>query len=106
MTVQYTVYKFCYCCNVNRRGLEKLVSPGGWVDNCMTQGVKGIFELMRRGFDRWRFDREGQVEKELEARGVLDPNVLPYYPYRDDAIPLYKVIKKYVSTVVSEVYGE
>lgn len=92
-------------CPSHRRGLEKLVSPGGWVDNCMTQGVKGIFELMKRGFDRWRFDREGQVEKELEARGVLDPEILPYYPYRDDAIPLYKVIKKYVNTVVKHHYG-
>ncbi|KAK3873952.1 hypothetical protein Pcinc_021076 [Petrolisthes cinctipes] len=95
---------FLFLLAINTRGLEKLISPGGWVDNCMTQGVKGIFELMRRGFDRWKFDREGQVEKELEARGVLDPNILPYYPYRDDAVPLYNVIKKYVSTVVSHVY--
>lgn len=95
---------FLFLLAINTRGLEKLVSPGGWVDNCMTQGVQGIFELMKRGFDRWRFDREGQVEKELEARGVLDPEILPYYPYRDDAIPLYHVIKKYVKTVVTHHY--
>lgn len=96
-------HQYLCCCS---RGLEKLVAPGGWVDICMTQGVQGIFELMKRGFDRWRFDREGQVEKELESRGVLDPEVLPYYPYRDDAIPLYNVIKKYVRTVVTHHYGE
>ncbi|XP_045132500.1 polyunsaturated fatty acid 5-lipoxygenase-like isoform X2 [Portunus trituberculatus] len=95
---------FLFLLAINTRGLEKLVAPGGWVDMCMTQGVQGIFELMKRGFDRWRFDREGQVEKELESRGVLDPDVLPYYPYRDDAIPLYNVIKKYVRTVVTHHY--
>ncbi|XP_050721606.1 allene oxide synthase-lipoxygenase protein-like isoform X4 [Eriocheir sinensis] len=95
---------FLFLLAINTRGLEKLVSLGGWVDTCMTQGVKGIFELMKRGFDRWRFDREGQVEKELEARGVLDPEILPYYPYRDDAIPLYNVIKKYVNKVVRHHY--
>ncbi|XP_071550914.1 polyunsaturated fatty acid 5-lipoxygenase-like isoform X2 [Panulirus ornatus] len=95
---------FLFLLAINTRGLEKLVSVGGWVDNCMTQGVKGIFELMRRGFECWRFDREGQIEKELEARGVLDENVLPYYPYRDDGVPLYNAIKKYVTTVVSHHY--
>lgn len=95
---------FLFLLAINTRGLEKLVSPGGWVDTCMTQGVKGIFELMRRGFDRWRFDREGQIEKELESRGVLDKNVLPYYPYRDDGVPLYNAIKKYVTAVVTHHY--
>ncbi|KAK8746647.1 hypothetical protein OTU49_017121 [Cherax quadricarinatus] len=95
---------FLFLLAINTRGLEKLVSPGGWVDVCMTQGVKGIFELMKRGFDRWRFDREGQIEKELEARGVLDTDILPYYPYRDDGVPLYNAIKKYVTTVVTHHY--
>lgn len=95
---------FLFLLAINTRGLEKLVSPGGWVDNCMTQGVKGIFELMRRGFDAWRFDVEGQVPNELEARGLLDKEILPDYPYRDDAIPLYNIIKKYVTTVVRHHY--
>ncbi|XP_063605786.1 polyunsaturated fatty acid 5-lipoxygenase-like isoform X2 [Penaeus indicus] len=95
---------FLFLLAINTRGLEKLVSPGGWVDNCMTQGLDGIFEHMKRGFDRWSFEREGQVEKELEARGVLDKDILPYYPYRDDAVPLYHAIKKYVSTVVRHHY--
>ncbi|XP_042864130.1 allene oxide synthase-lipoxygenase protein-like isoform X2 [Penaeus japonicus] len=95
---------FLFLLAINTRGLEKLVSPGGWVDNCMTQGLEGIFEHMRRGFERWSFEREGQVEKELEARGVLDKDILPYYPYRDDAIPLYNAIKKYVGTIVRHHY--
>ncbi|XP_047475113.1 allene oxide synthase-lipoxygenase protein-like isoform X1 [Penaeus chinensis] len=95
---------FLFLLAINTRGLEKLVSPGGWVDNCMSQGLEGIFEHMKRGFDRWSFEREGQVEKELEARGVMDKNILPYYPYRDDAVPLYQAIKKYVSTVVRHHY--
>ncbi|KAK7069173.1 Arachidonate 5-lipoxygenase [Halocaridina rubra] len=95
---------FLFLLAINTRGLEKLISVGGWVDNCMTQGVKGIFELMRRGFDRWTFNKEGQVHTELAARGLLDKEILPDYPYRDDAIPLYNVIKKYVSTIVKHHY--
>lgn len=45
------------------------------------------------------------MEKQIEARGVLDPKILPYYPYRDDAVPLYKIIRKYVTNVVKYFYG-
>ncbi|XP_064100110.1 allene oxide synthase-lipoxygenase protein-like isoform X3 [Macrobrachium nipponense] len=95
---------FLFLLAINTRGLEKLVSPGGWVDNCMTQGVKGIFNLMKRGFDRWSFLREGKVRDEIESRGLLDKEILPDYPYRDDAVPLYDVIREYVKTVVEHHY--
>lgn len=95
---------FLFLLAINTRGLEKLVSPGGWVDNCMTQGVKGIFTLMRRGFDRWSFQREGKVREEIKSRGLLDKEILPDYPYRDDAVPLYDVIRDYVKTVVEHHY--
>ena len=40
---------FLYLIAINSRGLEKLISPGGWVDKGMTVGVNGMFELIRRG---------------------------------------------------------
>jgi arachidonate 5-lipoxygenase len=47
------------------------------------------------------------VEKELKKRGVLDPKILPYYPYRDDGVPLYKLIREdYVSKIVKYFYGK
>ena len=82
------------------------MNPGGWVDECMTQGVEGIFELMIRGFDQWTFDKHSCPESNLKSRGVLDPEILPYYPYRDDAIPLHNAIKNYVRKVVEHYYGE
>jgi hypothetical protein len=48
---------------------------------------------------------DGNVEKQIEKRGVLDPKVLPHYPYRDDAVPLYNAIKEYVQKVINFFYG-
>jgi hypothetical protein len=48
---------------------------------------------------------DGNVEKQIEKRGVLDPKVLPHYPYRDDAVPLYNAIKEYVKKVINFFYG-
>lgn len=53
----------------------------------------------------WRMDTTGIVPNQVEARGVLDPEVLPYYPYRDDACALYASLRRYVSAVVEAVYN-
>lgn len=37
---------------------------------------------------------------------VMDKNILPYYPYRDDGVPLFNAIKRYVTKVVNHYYGE
>jgi hypothetical protein len=56
-------------------------------------------------FQKWRLDEDGNVEREIEKRGVLDPAILPYYPYRDDGVPLYRLIREYVTKVVKFFYG-
>ncbi|XP_076063715.1 polyunsaturated fatty acid 5-lipoxygenase-like isoform X3 [Oratosquilla oratoria] len=95
---------FLFLLAINERGLRKLVSPGGWVDRSMTQGVKGIFNLIKRGLEQWRFDIHGKPETFLRHNGTLDPEVLPYYPYRDDALLLHNEIEKYVTQVVQHHY--
>lgn len=35
---------------------------------------------------------------------LLDTDILPDYPYRDDGVPLYEAIKRYVSKVVNNHY--
>lgn len=47
----------------------------------------------------------GSIISEIESRGVLDPSILPYYPYREDTVPLFRIIRSYVSNVVHYYYG-
>ena len=42
----------------------------------------------------------------LNSVQVLDPKVLPMFPFRDDAIPLYHSIEDYVSKVLNFYYGK
>ncbi|CAB3373467.1 Hypothetical predicted protein [Cloeon dipterum] len=95
---------FLYLLAINARGLEKLLSPGGWIDVGMTVRREGMFELIAKGFQQWDLLLNGDVEAEIGSRGVLDPEILPYYPYRDDALPLFKIIKKYVTKIVNLYY--
>lgn len=95
---------FLFLLAINTRGIDKLVSPGGWVDKTMTVGRVGTFELLVKGYKKWRMDVQGLVPRELESRNVLDPEILPNYPYRDEALPLYHAIRRYVEKVVRHFY--
>ncbi|XP_075544217.1 polyunsaturated fatty acid 5-lipoxygenase-like isoform X2 [Dermacentor variabilis] len=95
---------FLFLIAINTRGISKLVSPGGWVDKTLAVGVKGMFEIIRRGLDVWRLDVHGNPEKDIESRGVLSSEVLPWYPYRDDAIRINAAIRRYVAKVVNYYY--
>ncbi|GAB6033440.1 hypothetical protein CHUAL_013326 [Chamberlinius hualienensis] len=95
---------FLFLLAINTRGLEKLVSPGGWVDKTMTGGRDGMFNLIVRGFELWHMNVQGCLPQEIASRKVDDPKVLPYYPYRDDAVPIFEAIRRYVTKVVNYYY--
>ncbi|XP_052793622.1 polyunsaturated fatty acid 5-lipoxygenase-like isoform X5 [Mya arenaria] len=95
---------FLYLIAINTRGLELLVSPNGWVDKTMNVGIAGMFELIRRGLNKWRMDVEGTLPNDLKRRGVLDQNILPGYHFRDDALLIYNAINTYVRKYVDLYY--
>ncbi|XP_035228513.1 allene oxide synthase-lipoxygenase protein-like [Stegodyphus dumicola] len=94
---------FLFLLAINSRGLDKLISPGGWVDKTMTLGRKGMFELIKKGISEWKLNVHGIVPNEIKSRGVQS-DVLPHYPYRDDAMLIYLTIRKYVSKIVHRFY--
>ncbi|XP_033121628.1 arachidonate 5-lipoxygenase-like, partial [Anneissia japonica] len=96
---------FLYLIAINKIALVALIEPDGWVDKAMTIGRLGMFEIVRRRFKTWRLDVDGTFPKELESRGLHDPDVLPKYYFRDDALLLWHAISKYVTTVVNGHYN-
>ena len=97
---------FLYLIAVNHMALRSLVSPGGWVDSTMTYGAEGMMQTVIKVMSRWRLDVQGTLPEDLKSRGVDDVNVLPYYPYRDDALLIYDAILNYVSGYVDLYYTE
>ena len=89
-----------------RRAINKLVSPGGWVDTAMQIGRDGMFNIVKHHWKDWSAKENGNFVNDLKNRGVDDTEALPNYHYRDDALLLWNAIHKYVGNVVSVVYGE
>lgn len=53
----------------------------------------------------FRLDVHGSPLRELGSRGVLDEKIVPVYPYRDDAVLLYKILHAYVDRNLRIFYG-
>ena len=69
-------------------------------------GRIGMFEIIRMKWATWRLDVEGNLLADLKERGVDDPDVLPNYPYRDDAVLVRKAIYDYVKRIVDAHYSK
>eukprot|EP00057_Strongylocentrotus_purpuratus_P032780 XP_788809.2 PREDICTED: arachidonate 5-lipoxygenase [Strongylocentrotus purpuratus] len=91
---------FLYLIAINNKGMTPLLSPGEFTDINMTIGSVGMADIIKRSFSTWRLDIEGSLPTDLLVRGVSDPEVLPNYPYRDDALILREAIYDYVKEVV------
>lgn len=95
---------FMFLIAINSRALNFLVNPGGYIDNNMTYGVKGLFELVTRRFKTWRMDIDGWLPTDLKERGLDDLNILSCYHFRNDALLVHSAIKKYVTAYVNLYY--
>ncbi|KAK7499503.1 hypothetical protein BaRGS_00009155 [Batillaria attramentaria] len=70
-------------------------------------GIEKGLELGRARLREWRIDVEGTLPAALEERGLADPTILKdKYLYRDDAMKLYNVLKKYATAYISYYYHD
>jgi arachidonate 5-lipoxygenase len=106
----HPVYKllrrhFRYTFAINEMARTGLLAEGGVFDDFIATGgpAKGHVQLGRKGYARWTL-RDNQPRSDLARRGVLDPAVLPSYPYRDDALLLWNAIEEYVYAVLGHFY--
>eukprot|EP00057_Strongylocentrotus_purpuratus_P021048 XP_011675522.1 PREDICTED: arachidonate 12-lipoxygenase, 12R-type [Strongylocentrotus purpuratus] len=80
------------------------MAKGGFADKNMNIGAVGMVGIIKRAFATYRLDVEGSLHGDLQERGVSDPEVLPNYYYRDDALLLHKAIYRLVEQVVEHHY--
>lgn len=89
---------------INDLARNKLIAPGGPIDESIAIGAEGSLTLVGLAYDRWTFASNDPV-KDLEDRGVLSAELLPHYHYRDDALALYGAIRQYVHDLLRAYYA-
>ncbi|CAL4065152.1 unnamed protein product [Meganyctiphanes norvegica] len=90
--------------SINKYAAKTILKYGTMLES-WSMGFHGFKQLILKATPHINFKRAiGSVESDATARGVWDKDVLPYYPFRDDAMALYNIIKKYVTTIITHYY--
>jgi arachidonate 15-lipoxygenase len=81
---------------INHLARTKLISPDGVVSRLLAGTIDATLGLAARGVQGQLFmDRLPPAE--FRRRGVADPDVLPHYPYRDDALLHWDAIRAWAA---------
>ncbi|HXI25830.1 MAG TPA: lipoxygenase family protein [Pyrinomonadaceae bacterium] len=68
-------------------------------------GRTGAETLLNARYARWRFE-DLDFAADLKRRGVDDPELLPYYPHRDDLLLHWDLLSDYVRDYLALYYGD
>lgn len=86
--------------NIATKGL---FSPGGLTTELQSVSLEGTVALSRRAWLTFDWTQRS-TSREFSSRGVLDPDVLPTYPFRDDSMLIAESIQRFVDGYVDLYY--
>lgn len=89
---------------INTRGNEVLLSERGAIDQLLAPTREASLRLINKAY-RDRPFSDYALPKDLHRRGV-EADVLPDFPYRDDARLLWEAIERYVSRFLQRYYRD
>jgi arachidonate 15-lipoxygenase len=89
---------------INDAAQRILIAPGGGVDRLLSSTIDNSRVLAVRGLQSYGFNG-AMLPKQFKQRSVDDPNLLPVYPYRDDALLVWDAIHQWVSDYLNLYYA-
>ena len=88
---------------INDSAIKNLIAPTGGVDAVMAGRIDAVQGFIAQTVRAYRFD-DAMLEKELASRGVADADLLPEYPYRDDARMVRAAVHSWIDDYVRLYY--
>ena len=96
---------------VNDQGFQLLINPyvegtyGGHVDRILAGTLQESLGILKNAYDSWDLG-QFEIRTELKERGLDDVSQLPHFPYRDDGLPVWEAIEKFVSNFLNYWYPD
>jgi arachidonate 15-lipoxygenase len=85
--------------NINKEADQTLCKPQGGVDAVLSTSLEVSRQLAASSVSDYDFNAN-ILKTEIQSRGLLNSDVLPQYPYRDDALLIWDAIHQWVSSYV------
>ncbi len=90
---------------INDAAINTLIAPGGVVDQLLGATIESDWKISATALGQLDF-RAHMLPAELAARGVDDPAIFPNYPYRDDALLVWRAIEAWVRDYLGIYYND
>jgi arachidonate 15-lipoxygenase len=108
LSVRHPVYQllephFRFMLYDNQLGLDYFLKAGGPVDRFMAGTREESLGFVTGAYKEWSL-ADAELPADLAARGMDDPESLPHYPYRDDGLPIWRAIERFVRAYLSLYY--
>lgn len=87
----------------NHLGQQRLINPGGIVDELLAGTLGESMELVKDAYSGWNL-KDFAFPTEIKNRGMDDVVRLPHYPYRDDGMLVWQAIHSFVSDYIRHFY--
>ncbi|MGH8029565.1 MAG: lipoxygenase family protein [Arenimonas sp.] len=84
---------FRFTININDDAIHSLITPGGVVATNVGPAIEDTLRMVGDAHRAWRWD-DNNPERVFALRGV---DKLPAFPFRDDTLPIWAAIKRFVS---------
>lgn len=96
--------------DINERARNFLIPEV--IRDVASAGVEGSHQLAEIVYSMWHFENH-YPKRLLESKGLYDPSLplnaqrgVPSYPYRDNAFPLWDLIREYVGNALADFYTD
>jgi arachidonate 15-lipoxygenase len=89
----------------NNLAHSTLLATDGPVDKLLSGTFAESMAILTDAYDQWNI-QDFAFPKEIQSRGLNDVNRLPHYPYRDDGMLLWNVIRTFVSNYLRHFYPD
>lgn len=94
---------FRYTMAINARARKTLINKGGIIDQTFAIGGEGKEELFKRSFAAYSVYWTN-IKRNVQERGVDNPDQLPGYYYRDDGLKIWNAMEACVTDIVDQFY--
>lgn len=88
---------------INESAESSLVNPGGYVDQLLLPTIGDCIQLSGQAVTGFDFN-DAMLPRDLELRGVADPELLPSHPYRDDGLLVWGALERWVRGFIEHHY--
>jgi arachidonate 15-lipoxygenase len=104
----HPIYRLLHCHQegtlfINDAANTKLMAPDGGVDAVMVPEIHAARAATVAAVQSWDFT-EMMFPAELESRGLMNSDVLPDHPYRDDGLLVWTALKEWATDFIAIYY--